>query len=57
MPSDTTAPGGSGPFGPDVMASVDDDGRESRFVIADISRDEAWVSVSADAATSLASWR
>jgi hypothetical protein len=43
--------------GTDVMASLDDDGPESRLVIADISRDEAWVSMTADAATPLSAWR
>lgn len=57
MPTDTTVPSGGGTIGPDVMAAVDDEGRESRFVIADISQDEAWVSMPADAATPLTSWR
>jgi hypothetical protein len=39
------------------MASLDDDGPESRLVIADISRDEAWMSVTEDHATALSAWR
>ena len=41
----------------DVMASVDDDGNVERFVIADISRDDAWVSMALDGAASLPAWR
>lgn len=44
--------------GDDVMASVDEEGYgEARLVIADITRDEAWVSMSTDAATPLAAMR
>ncbi|MFW5937300.1 MAG: DUF7556 family protein [Halanaeroarchaeum sp.] len=57
MTADATPTTGHASAAPEVMASVDDEGRESRFVIADISRDEAWVSASADAATALAAWR
>lgn len=41
----------------DVMASVDDDGCVERFVIADISRDDAWLSMALDGAASLPAWR
>ncbi|WP_195156042.1 DUF7556 family protein [Halococcus agarilyticus] len=41
----------------DVMASVDDDGSVERFVIADISRDDAWISMALDGAASLPAWR
>ncbi|NIB98100.1 hypothetical protein [Halobacterium sp. R2-5] len=41
----------------DVMASLDDEGPESRLVIADISCDEAWMSMTADHATPLSAWR
>lgn len=41
----------------DVMASVDDDGTLERFVIADISRDDAWVSLPLCEATPLAEWQ
>ena len=43
--------------GTDVMASLDDDGPESRLVIADISTDDAWVSVTEADATPLSAWR
>jgi len=44
--------------GDDVMASVDEQGRgEARLVIADITRDEAWVSIPTDTATPLATMR
>jgi hypothetical protein len=43
--------------GTDVMASLDGDGPESRLVIADITRDEAWVSVTEADATALSAWR
>jgi hypothetical protein len=57
MTTDAARQSTVGPNGTDVMASLDDDGPESRFVIADISRDEAWVSMTADAATPLSAWR
>ena len=57
MTADVTPTTGHASAAPEVMASVDDEGRESRFVIADISRDEAWVSASVDAATALSAWR
>ncbi len=41
----------------EVMAAVEEDGSQSRYVIADISRDEAWVSSSVDATRSLEAWR
>ncbi|EMA55063.1 MULTISPECIES: DUF7556 family protein [Halococcus] len=41
----------------DIMASVDDDGSVERFVIADISRDDAWVAMALDGAASLPDWR
>ena len=41
----------------DVMASVDDDGVAERFVIADISRDDAWVSIPLCEAASLSDWQ
>jgi hypothetical protein len=37
----------------EVMASVD----SSNFVIADVTRDDAWMSVSLDEAASLPAWR
>lgn len=41
----------------DVMVSVDGDGPAARVVIADISRDEAWVSFPLEAAAALGDWR
>lgn len=41
----------------DVMASVDGDGLAERFVIADISRDDAWVSIPLREAASLPNWQ
>lgn len=41
----------------DVMASVDDDGAVERFVIADISRDDAWVMLPLSEAATLSDWR
>ena len=38
----------------EVMASVDEDGR---YVIADISEDEAWLSIADDVAAPLPDWR
>ena len=57
MTADTTPAAGNASAAPEVMSSVDDEGRESRFVIADISRDGAWVSASVDATTTLSAWR
>jgi hypothetical protein len=55
MATDAAQP--ANPSGTDVMASLDDEGPESRLVIADISCDEAWMSVTADHATALSAWR
>ncbi|HET7323604.1 MAG TPA: hypothetical protein VFJ06_04670 [Halococcus sp.] len=41
----------------DVMASVDDDGTTERFVIADISQDDAWISIPLCEAASLPGWQ
>lgn len=41
----------------DVMGSVDDDGTVERFVIADISRDDAWLSLPLAEAATLADWQ
>ncbi|WP_232703258.1 DUF7556 family protein [Halobacterium wangiae] len=56
MPTDAAQSTSDAP-GTDVMASLDDEGPHSRLVIADISQDEAWVSMTAAAATPLAAWR
>lgn len=39
------------------MGSVDDDGTVERFVIADISRDDAWLSLPLAEAATLADWQ
>ncbi|MEF8771641.1 MAG: hypothetical protein V5A26_05920 [Halodesulfurarchaeum sp.] len=41
----------------EVMAAVEEAGSQSRYVIADISRDDAWVSASTDATRDLKAWR
>jgi hypothetical protein len=57
MTTDAACPPTSGDSGTDVMASFDGDGSDSKLVIADISRDEAWVSMTAAEATPLSAWR
>lgn len=49
----------SGPEGPstEVMASVDDAGSSSEYVIADLGADEAWLSISVSDAPELPAWR
>lgn len=54
MTSDTAAVNGADA---EVMASVDVAPGRSELVIADVSRDDAWLSVRADAAPRLADWR
>ena len=54
MAPDVTATRGEGS---DVMAAVDDGSGAAEFVIADISRDGAWVSVQLTDATGLDDWR
>jgi hypothetical protein len=41
----------------DVMTSVDGDGPGTQVIIADISRDEAWLSVPLTEASALGDWR
>ncbi|MFW5922381.1 MAG: DUF7556 family protein [Halodesulfurarchaeum sp.] len=41
----------------EVMAAVEKDDSQSRYVIADISRDEAWVTAAMDATLDLEAWR
>ncbi|MFB6125474.1 MAG: hypothetical protein ABEJ59_05900 [Halanaeroarchaeum sp.] len=57
MTANPTPATGRDAAAPEVMASLDDREGEPRFVIADISRDGAWVSTPAAAATALAAWR
>lgn len=54
MAPDVTAVGGQSS---DVMASVDDGTGAPEFVIADVSRDDAWVSIQLQDATGLDDWR
>ena len=56
MTPDTAAVAAAG-SAEDVMASVDDDGSVERFVIADISRDDAWLSLPLAEAATLADWQ
>jgi len=53
MVADATTAASTG----DVMASLDEDGSEERLVIADVSRDDAWVAVRSADAASLGAWR
>ncbi|QLG48961.1 DUF7556 family protein [Natrinema halophilum] len=41
----------------EVMASIDEAGRYPRFIIADITTDDAWLSTPATAAAHLDEWR
>ncbi|WP_436924788.1 DUF7556 family protein [Halosimplex amylolyticum] len=43
--------------GPEIVATVDEADGSPRFVVADIARDEAWVSASASKAYHLDEWR
>lgn len=45
------------PRGREVMAAIDSDDHGSRLVIADVTADGAWLSVSATAAARLLEWR
>lgn len=40
-----------------VVASIDPDTAGDEYVIADISTDDAWLSMAADSAPTLTSWR
>ena len=41
----------------EVMASIDDDGTEKEFVIADISRDDSWITLPLKEAATLPNWQ
>jgi hypothetical protein len=45
------------PVAADVMASVDDDGTGEEFIIADVSRDDSWISIPLKEAAALPNWR
>ncbi len=53
MASDATAVDSTA----DVMASVDASSPRAEFIIADITCDDAWLSVELDDAPSLVNWR
>lgn len=40
----------------EVMAAIDEDSGDKRFVVADVSRDNAWVAVPLSDAASLEEW-
>lgn len=54
MSTDTVTPSADGP---EVMASIDVDGDDQRLVIADITAEGTWLSVSEAAAATLSEWR
>lgn len=41
----------------EVMASLDDDGRTERLIIADTTADDAWVSVPVSGSVALQNWQ
>ena len=41
----------------EVMASLDDDGRTERLIIADTTADDAWLSVSVSGSVALQNWQ
>lgn len=41
----------------DVVAAIDEVDGEPRFIVADIARDDAWISVTETDATALEQWR
>ncbi|WP_449271871.1 DUF7556 family protein [Halostella pelagica] len=41
----------------EVMSTVDGDGNRQEYVIADISEDDAWLSMCVDDAPTLPAWR
>ncbi|MFB6077849.1 MAG: hypothetical protein ABEJ80_02580 [Halarchaeum sp.] len=53
MAPDTTAVPSADVRAGEVMAAVDDDGGEERFVIANVDRDEAWISAPVAQTTTL----
>ncbi|WP_459193825.1 DUF7556 family protein [Halosimplex sp. J119] len=57
MCTETRSPGDSAASDAEVVATVDGAGRDARFVVADIAREEAWISATAARARSLDDWR
>ncbi len=39
-----------------VMQAIDESGESARFIVADTSRDDAWISMDADAVPPLTEW-
>jgi hypothetical protein len=56
MVSDATSMAATEQSG-EIMAAVEEAGSQTRYVIADISRDGAWVSAPTAAARDLEAWR
>ncbi|WP_415381606.1 hypothetical protein [Halosimplex sp. TS25] len=56
MSTDSRSPRGGATDGPEVVATVDEADGSARFVVADIARDEAWVSVPEGDALALFEW-
>lgn len=57
QPPGASPPRDSGEGAGPVVAAVDGEGAGRQFVIADISEDEAWLTVGLDDAVALGSWR
>ena len=57
MTPDTAAVSVSVADDAEVMASVDDDGHTERLVIADISSEDAWISMQTADVASLPDWQ
>lgn len=55
--STKTTPGSALDGETEVMTSIDDDGSQRRVIIADITRNGAWISVPLSEAASLRAWR
>lgn len=51
------APGPNGADDDSIVSTVDGEGPESEYVIADITADEAWIAMDAEDAPELTSWR
>lgn len=57
MSTDASGPRDRLRDGGEVVGAVDGDGTDQEYVIADISEDEAWLSVQVDDAPTLPAWR
>lgn len=56
MASDTTVPSESVADSAEVMASVDSEGPARRLVIADVSTDDAWISMPVSESVRIPAW-